>query len=311
MNCARSTGSSNSTKRPMFVSSSAASTSSSRTDTEAREEEREQERDRAERLLTTRQERQARHALAAGAARPRSRLPRPRPPARSAAGRPSPPGKGVCATSAKFASTAVYVSAKRRRTVSSRSARSFSSSSRLCSRIGALCRELFEPLLLGVVLLLRERVHLTESDPTPLEPVHLLRQFLAVVSLCRFRSSLVEPAARSGLRLQPRELDLDSARALERLRSLPRSSTSRAPSLRSASPSSCARWLPASTRARSGASIRRPFRRRLRARRPSGRQAGKPGDVAGSSRPDGSASSAARASAAFVAAPPPRAPPPR
>ena len=52
--------------------------------------------------------------------------------------RPSPPGNSVDATSAKFDSTAAYVSAKRRSTVSVSSRRSLSSSARLSSR-SAVC----------------------------------------------------------------------------------------------------------------------------------------------------------------------------
>ena len=136
--------------------------------TRAREEEREQERgsrrapsppDRSDKRVTR---------LPAGAARPRSRLPRPRPPARSAA----------AALAAREERLATSAKLPRQPCTSPRSGAGRSRRDRpqllqllqALLEIGALCRELFEPLLLGVVLLLRERVHLTESDPTPLEP---------------------------------------------------------------------------------------------------------------------------------------------
>ena len=100
-----------------------------------REEEREEERDRPERLLAAGEEREPRDALA----RPgRSSTSTPGSPPSSSdstsRSRPSPPGKSVEATSSKCSATAANVSANRRSTVAVSSARSFSSSSRLCSR---------------------------------------------------------------------------------------------------------------------------------------------------------------------------------
>ncbi len=75
--------------------------------------------------------------------------------------------------------------------------------------IGALRRELDEPLLLLVVLLLRQRVDLPERLAAALEPLDPIRQVLAVVTLRGVGGSGLEPAPRLvGLGVDPRPLDV-------------------------------------------------------------------------------------------------------
>ena len=66
-----------------------------------------------------------------------------------------------------------------------RSPRSCSSSSRLRSRSARCVGELVEALLLGLVLLLRERVDLAELLAAALEPLELLGELVAVLALGR------------------------------------------------------------------------------------------------------------------------------
>ena len=82
--------------------------------------------------------------------------------------------------------------------------------------------ELGEPLLLGLVLLLRERIDLAELDPPLLEPLGARRELVALVSLGRVGGGLLEPAAGVGrLRLDPGQLDLDLRRPLRGLLGAP------------------------------------------------------------------------------------------
>jgi hypothetical protein len=79
----------------------------------------------------------------------------------------------------------------------------------------ALRFQLREPLLLGLVLLLRERVDLAELDPPLLETLGSGGELFAVVTLGRLGGRLLEPSACVGsLRLDPGQLDLDLGRAL-------------------------------------------------------------------------------------------------
>ena len=147
------------------------------------------------------------------------------------------------------AATAANVSAKRRSTVSVSSRRSFSSSSRLRSRSARCDGELVEPLLLGLVLLLRERVHLAELLAAALEPLERVGELVAVVALGGLGARGLEPAPRLvALGLDARELDVDRRQPLGGGgRRAPRSSTSSAPSRRSSAPSSAVRAASAST----------------------------------------------------------------
>ena len=79
----------------------------------------------------------------------------------------------------------------------------------------ALLGELGQALLLAVVLLLGERIDLAESLAAALQTLDPGGELLAVVALRRLGSCLLEPPARlARLGLQPRALDVDSARAL-------------------------------------------------------------------------------------------------
>ena len=82
--------------------------------------------------------------------------------------------------------------------------------------VAPLCRELVEALLLGFVLLLRERVDLAESLAPRLQPLHARRELVHVVSfgdLARVHG--VESTLRLlRLRGQPGELHLDLGRTL-------------------------------------------------------------------------------------------------
>jgi len=62
--------------------------------------------------------------------------------------------------------------------------------------VGPLRRELVEALLLGLVLLLRERVDLAERLAAALEPLDRVRELVAVVAFGRrVRVRMLEPAA--------------------------------------------------------------------------------------------------------------------
>ena len=116
--------------------------------------------------------------------------------------------------------TASNVSSKRRSTVSVSSARSFSSSARLASRSLRCVASSSSRALLGVVLLLRERVHLAERLAAALEPLRALGELVAVVALgALVGARVLEPAARLvGLGLDARDLDVDRGHALRRAR---------------------------------------------------------------------------------------------
>ena len=84
----------------------------------------------------------------------------------------------------------------------------------------ALRRELVEPLLLGVVLLLRERVDLAERLAAALEALRALGELVAVVAFgALLGARVLEPAPRLvGLRLDARDLDVDRRHARRRVR---------------------------------------------------------------------------------------------
>ena len=77
--------------------------------------------------------------------------------------------------------------------------------------VGPLRDELLEPLLLGFVLLVRERIDLAEGFATALEPLDGGDELVAVVALRRFVCArLVEPpACFVGFRVDASRLDLD------------------------------------------------------------------------------------------------------
>ena len=81
--------------------------------------------------------------------------------------------------------------------------------------VGALGRELLEALLLGLVLLLRERVHLAELLAAALEPLDSDCELVAVVTLGRLGPRRLEPSRSLGaLRVDPRELDVRRGNAV-------------------------------------------------------------------------------------------------
>ncbi len=86
--------------------------------------------------------------------------------------------------------------------------------------IGTLRRQLLEPGLLRLVLLLRQRVHPAEGLAAGLEPRHASSELVAIdrlgvvlpagLGVGSGGDGVVQPAARlRRLALQPRELDLD------------------------------------------------------------------------------------------------------
>src|SRR3954469_9071230 len=81
--------------------------------------------------------------------------------------------------------------------------------------VGALRRELLEPRLLRVVLLLRERVHLAEPFAPALETLRDRGALIAVApSRALVGPRVLEPAPRLvGLRLDARHLDVDRGNA--------------------------------------------------------------------------------------------------
>ena len=183
-----------------------------------------------------------------------------------------------------------------------------------------LGRELLEPLLLRLVLLLGEWIDLSECLAPRVEPLRTRRELGPVVSVRRLvRARLVEPPPRLvGLGLEACELDLDERRPLRRLvRDCRRTSTSSAPSRRSSSPSVADRSAPASTRARTGRleagrEQTCALESRARGRRPR-RAAGRacPRRVpSAAARVSSSAASAARAPVRCGRAHPPPPPPP-
>ena len=129
--------------------------------------------------------------------------------------RPSPPGNSVAATSAKFACTAANVSAKRSSTVRVEVVAQLLELVEARFEVRALRRELDEPLLLLLVLLLRERVDLAERLAAALEPLDALGELVAVVAFGRLGAGRFEPAARLvRLGLDARALDVDRAEPL-------------------------------------------------------------------------------------------------
>src|SRR5262249_11737275 len=81
--------------------------------------------------------------------------------------------------------------------------------------VGALHQELVEALLLGLVLLLRERVHLAELLAAQLEPLKARRELRTVVALRGLPAcGLQTPLGFVALGLDARELDIEGARAL-------------------------------------------------------------------------------------------------
>ena len=207
-----------------------------------------------------------------------ARLARPRSSGSVSRSRPSPPGKSVAATSAKCCCTAANVSVEapldRLRQLGAELLELVEA--RL--EVGALRRELVEPRLLGLVLLLRERVDAAERLAAALEPLELRPRARRGRPSAGSLARLLEPpaCASSRLRLETRELDVDRETRGRRLVQLPAAARPLAqPSARSsvASPPACARRrCPPPPRA-AARRARRP-RRRLRgtsraARRPS------------------------------------------
>src|SRR5205814_4896796 len=85
--------------------------------------------------------------------------------------------------------------------------------------LSALRRQLLEPDLLRLVLLLRERVHLTELLAPPLIPPELLGQLVAILAFRRLGVRRVEPPLRLvALRVGARQLDVDRRQPLAGLR---------------------------------------------------------------------------------------------
>ena len=128
--------------------------------------------------------------------------------------RPSPPGKSVAATSAKFALHRVEglgeAALDRLRQLGAQ----LLELGEALLEILALRRELLEPRLLGVVLLLRERVDLAERLAAALEPLRALGELVAVVAFgALVGAGVLEAAARLvGLGLDARDLDVDRRR---------------------------------------------------------------------------------------------------
>ena len=96
---------------------------------------------------------------------------------------PSPPGKSVAATSSKWPWTAAKVSAKRVSTVRGEVGAELLELLQARLEILALDGELLDARLLGVVLLLGERVHAAERLVAALEPLELLGERVAIVAL--------------------------------------------------------------------------------------------------------------------------------
>ena len=255
-----------------------------------REEEREQERDRAERLLAAGEQRQARDLLPRGAELDLDarldvlavlRRDEPQPPlaageqrrgdlleVRSDGGERlvEPPVDGLGQLVAE------RLELRERRL-----------------EVRALGRELLETLLLGLVLLLRERIDPAERLAPRLEPGRRARRARRVPRRLLVPRGLVaprrRPATASSSRRRASAASPSSRASSTSIALTPsaaasaawRSSTSAAPRRRSSAPSSEARDAPASTRARTGASNRPPPPRRAReprrgppSRRPSG-----------------------------------------
>ena len=154
--------------------------------------------------------------------------------------RPSPPGKRVAATSWKCRSTAVEGLGEPLLDRLGQLPPELLELVEAALEVGPLRDELLQPLLLGLVLLLRERVDLTELLAPPLEPLERARRAR--------RGRLPRPARRPPPRAgaAPRRARHRCVRARRRSpraarRRRPRarrSSTSSAPSRRSSAPSS-------------------------------------------------------------------------
>src|SRR5215217_498345 len=88
----------------------------------------------------------------------------------------------------------------------------------LCERrleVLPLRRQLLEARLLGVVLLLRERVHPTERLAAPFEPLHPRPQLLRIVALGGLApGSSDSPPPLIGFGAEARELDVECVRRL-------------------------------------------------------------------------------------------------
>src|SRR2546430_4842521 len=185
----------------------------------AREEQREQERDRSERLLAAGEEREPRHALARGTELDLDTL---------LAGllvRLGQAEAAVAAREERLRDLGEVLAHRGEGLVEAALDRVVELGAELLEllqarlEVGALRNELGEPLLLPLVLLLRERVDLAERLPAPLEPLDARRELLAVVSFGRLGARVLEPPSRlRGLRFEPRALDVDPGRALARLR---------------------------------------------------------------------------------------------
>ena len=173
--------------------------------------------------------------------------------------RPSPPGKSVDATSSKCSATAESLG----ETALDRLVELVAEVGELLQarlEVLALRLQLGEPLLLGLVLLLRERVDLAELDAPRVRGARRGWRARLGHPLRRFRGRFLEPSARiSRLGLDPGQLDLDLGRPLGRLLgALTQRRLCGAELAQRRAPSSPVRVAPASTLARRGASKRSP-----------------------------------------------------
>src|SRR3954471_1389090 len=180
-----------------------------------REEEREQERDRAEGLLAARQKRQARDALPGRAQLDLDpgllvlllRL-----------GQPEPP---LAAGEERCGHLAEVLLDRRERLGEAGLDRPCQVVAELLElveallQVGALHRELLEPLLLGVVFLLRERIDLAELLAALLRARELLGELVAVLALRRLgRGGVEPPLCLVVLGIRARQLDVDGRQPL-------------------------------------------------------------------------------------------------
>ena len=129
--------------------------------------------------------------------------------------RPSPPGKSVAATSWKCFSTAVERLGEARLDRLRQVVAQLLELVEALLEVGALHGELVEPLLLRLVLLLRERVDLAELLAALLGARQLLGELVAVLALGRFGRGSIEPPLRLvALGIGARELDVDRRQPL-------------------------------------------------------------------------------------------------
>ena len=130
--------------------------------------------------------------------------------------RPSPPGKSVAATSWKLRLHRVEGLGETPLDRLGQLGAELLELGEARLEILALRRELVEPRALGVVLLLRERVHLAERLAAALEALRALGELVAVVALgALVGARMLEAAARLvGLGFDARDLDVDRGHGL-------------------------------------------------------------------------------------------------